>query len=303
MRMIVLGAGAGGGVPQWNSNNRISSAAFRGSPVVPRLTQTSIALSADGEGWVLINASPDIRQQIIATPVLHPRAPDLRGSPIEAVCLTNADVDAVAGLLTLRERQPFALYASPFVLQVLRRNSIFDVLADGVVKREAIGPAQPFEPSAGLRLTAIETPGKPPLYAEETEGHVTDSGGGKSFGYLVEFLETGKRAAIVPGCGEVTDELKDALAGIDVLLFDGTLFKDDEMIRSGEGQKTARRMGHVPMTGPGGAVEAFRGLKIPQKWFVHINNTNPALMRGNFERREIESAGWRVAEDGMEIEL
>lgn len=303
MRMIVLGAGAGGGVPQWNSNNRISSAAFRGSPVVPRLTQTSIAVSADGEGWVLINASPDIRQQIIATPALHPRAPALRGSPIEAVCTTNADVDAVAGLLTLRERQPFALFASPYVLGVLRRNSIFDVLAEDVVKRVAIGAGQPFEPSAALRVTAIDVAGKPPLYAEGPEGHALETGGGKSFGFLVEDLETGKQAAIIPGCGEVTDELRDAVAGVDVLLFDGTLFTDEEMIRSGEGKKTARRMGHVPMTGPGGAVEAFRALKIPQKWFIHINNTNPALMRGNFERREIESAGWRVAEDGLEIEL
>jgi pyrroloquinoline quinone biosynthesis protein B len=303
MRMIVLGAGAGGGVPQWNSNNRMSSAAFRGSPTVPRLTQTSVALSADGEGWVLINASPDIRQQIIATPALHPRPPDLRGSPIEAVCLCNADVDAVAGLLTLRERQAFALYASPYVLQILRRNSIFDVLSEDLVRREPISAGQAFEPSAGVRITPIETPGKPPLYAEGLEGHAVASGGGKAFGFIVEDMDSGRRAALIPSCGDVTDELKASLARVDVLLFDGTLFTDDEMIRSGEGQKTARRMGHVPMTGPGGAVEKFRGLKIPQKFFVHINNTNPALMRGNFERRELESAGWRVAEDGLEIEL
>ena len=303
MRIIVLGAGAGGGVPQWNANNRISSAAFRASPVVPRLTQTSVAVSSDGEGWVLFNASPDIRQQIVATPALHPRPPALRGSPVEAVCLCNADVDAVAGLLTLRERQPFTIYASPYVLQVLRRNSIFDVLAEGVVRREAIGAGQPFEPSAGLCVTPIETPGKPPLYAEGSEGHALESGGGKSFGFVVEDLENGKQAAILPSCGEVTDAIREAVMGVDVLLFDGTLFTDEEMIRSGEGTKTARRMGHVPMTGPGGAVEAFRGLKIAEKWFIHVNNTNPALMRGNFERRELESAGWRVAEDGLEIVL
>jgi pyrroloquinoline quinone biosynthesis protein B len=116
-------------------------------------------------------------------------------------------------------------------------------------------------------------------------------------------LENGKQAAILPSCGEVTPTLKVAVMGVDVLLFDGTLFTDEEMIRSGEGKKTARRMGHVPMTGPGGAVESFRGLPIPEKWFIHVNNTNPALMRGNFERRELESAGWRVAEDGLEIVL
>jgi pyrroloquinoline quinone biosynthesis protein B len=303
MRIIVLGAGAGGGVPQWNANNRMSSAAFRGSPVVPHMSQTSVALSADGENWVLINAAPDIRHQIIATPALHPRPPAIRHSPLAAVCLTNADVDAVAGLLTLRERQPFTLFASPYVLQVLRRNSIFDVLAEDVVRREAIGANQTFEPAPGLVITPIETPGKPPLYAEALEGHDTASGKGQCFGFIVEDMDNGKRAAIVPSCGEVTAELKTALLGVDVLMFDGTLFTDEEMIRSGEGKKTARRMGHVPMTGPGGAVEAFRGLKIPDKWFIHVNNTNPAIMRGNFERRELESAGWRVAEDGLEIVL
>jgi pyrroloquinoline quinone biosynthesis protein B len=303
MRIIVLGAGAGGGVPQWNANNRISSAAFRASPTVPRLTQCSLAISADRIGWILINASPDIRQQIIATPALHPQEPVLRTSPIEAVLLTNADVDAVTGLLTLRERQAFTLYASPYVHQTLRRNAIFDVLDEELVRRTAIAAGRPFEPAPGLKVTPIEAPGKPPLYAEQTEGHAVRPGEGMAFGFLVEDLDTGKRAAIVPSCGEVTPALKEELKSADALFFDGTLFTDDEMIKSGEGKKAARRMGHIPMTGPGGAVETFRGLNIPTKFFVHINNTNPALMRNSFERREIEAAGWFIAEDGMELTL
>jgi pyrroloquinoline quinone biosynthesis protein B len=303
MRIIVLGAGAGGGVPQWNANNRISSAAFRASPAVPRLTQTSVAISADGEGWVLINASPDIRQQIIATPALHPRAPVLRTSPIEAVILTNADVDAVAGLLTLRERQPFTLYASPYVHQTLRRSAIFDVLDEELVRRMAIAADRPFHPAPGLQVTPLEAPGKPPLYAEGAEGHEVRPGDGMAFGFLVEDRESGKKAAIVPACGEVTPALKAQIAAADALFFDGTLFTDDEMLKSGEGKKTARRMGHIPMTGPGGAVETFRGVNVRSKFFIHVNNTNPALMLGSFERRELEAAGWGLAEDGMELIL
>lgn len=303
MRIIVLGAGAGGGVPQWNSNNRISSAAFRASPVVPRLTQTSLAISADGEGWVLLNAAPDLRQQIIATPALHPHAPELRGSPIEAVVLANADIDAIAGLLTLRERQPFTLFASPYVHQVLRRNAVFEVLSEDVVRRVAIGAGQPFEPAPGLQITAIELPGKPPLYAEISEGHAATPGQGRALGFRVEDLERRKAAAIFPGCSEITRDVLETAQASDILYFDGAFFTDDEMIRSGEGQKTSRRMGHVPMTGPGGAVEAFRNLKTPKKVFIHVNNTNPALMRGSFERREIEAAGWTIAEDGWEVDL
>lgn len=303
MRIIVLGAGAGGGVPQWNANNRISSAAFRGSPTVPRLSQTSLAISADGEGWVLINAAPDIRQQIIATPALHPNTPALRSSPIEAVILANADIDAIVGLITLRERQPFSLFASPYVHQTLRRNAIFDVLAEEVVKRIAIAGDQTFEPAPGLAVTPIELPGKPPLYAETAEGHDAIPGQGKSLGFVVEDLERKTRAAIFPGCAEITQSVKDAAADASILFFDGAFFTDDEMIRTGEGQKTSRRMGHVPMTGPGGAVDSFRNLKGLKKVFVHVNNTNPALMRGSLERREIEAAGWTIAEDGLELDL
>jgi pyrroloquinoline quinone biosynthesis protein B len=303
MRIIVLGAGAGGGVPQWNANNRISSAAFRASPAVPRLTQTGLAASADGEQWLLLNASPDLRAQIVATPSLHPKAPAVRNSPIRAVALANADIDAIAGLLTLRERERWTLYATPYVLGVLDRNPVFEALDRDLVTRRAIALDRPFEPVPGLSVLPFETPGKPPLFAEAAEGHATRADGGHCLGFVLEDLETGKRACVAPSCAQATADVMAAAAGVDALFFDGTLFTDTEMLRSGEGEKTGRRMGHMPMTGPGGSVEAFRGAAIPQKFFIHINNTNPSLMRGSIERRELEAAGWRIAEDGMEVVL
>ncbi|HAH09054.1 MAG TPA: pyrroloquinoline quinone biosynthesis protein PqqB [Alphaproteobacteria bacterium] len=303
MRIIVLGAGAGGGVPQWNANNRISSAAFRGSPAVPRLTQCSLAVSVDGERWAIFNASPDMRQQIINTKALHPNEPALRASPLSAVVLTGADVDAIAGLLTLRERQALSLFASSYVLGVLAQNPIFGVLNPNHVQRIAIEPGKPFEPLSGLVVTPFEVPGKPPLFAETQEGFAVNAAGGKALGLLFSTTDGPAKAAFIPGCGDVTADLLARLQDVALLFFDGTLFRDDELLKSGEGEKTGRRMGHMPMTGPGGSVDAFRDLRSVDKYFIHINNTNPALMRGSFERRELEAAGWRIAEDGMEFTL
>ncbi len=173
MRVKIVGSAAGGGFPQWNCNYRLSRAARAGTNGVRSRTQSSLAVSANGHAWVLFNASPDIRQQIAETPELQPAADaPLRSSPIKAVVLTNADVDHIAGLLSLRERQPFAIYATTQVLAALAANPIFRVLDPAIVPRREL-PAGEFEicdaegKGIGVRVEAFPVPGKVALFLED----------------------------------------------------------------------------------------------------------------------------------------
>jgi pyrroloquinoline quinone biosynthesis protein B len=295
MKVIVLGAAAGGGFPQWNVNSASNRQAFAGDPNHSRLTQCSLAVSANGDDWLLLNASPDIRQQILTTPELHPREV-LRSSPIKAVVVSGADVDALTGLLTMRERQSFSLWATGYVHRVIAANSIFAVLDPSIVRFETIG-GHTFEPLPGLECTTFSAPGKPPLYLEKTEGiGPTD---GASVGLRISD-KSGKSLIFLPSCAEITTEIKSIVTGADALFFDGTMYTDDEMIRSGEGTKTARRMGHVAMTD---AIRELHEINAGERYFIHINNSNPVLNRTSPERKAVEAAGWRIAEDGMRIEL
>jgi pyrroloquinoline quinone biosynthesis protein B len=299
VRVVILGSAAGGGLPQWNCRCPICALA-RAEPerVHPR-SQSSIAVSADGDGWLLINASPDVRQQLFDNPVLHPRE-GLRHSPVRAVLLTNGDVDHVAGLLTLREGQPYTLHATGGILDSLRDNRVFDVMADGVVARQAVAMEEPFEPLPGLSVTLFPVPGKVPLWLEDETmriGAETET----TVGALIE--AGGRRLAYVPGCAAVTDRLKERIAGVDALLFDGTVLHDDDMIRAGVGTKTGWRMGHVPMRGPDGSIAALADVAIGRRVFVHINNTNPVRVEGSPERADVEAAGWTVAHDRMSLPL
>ena len=296
MKLIVLGAAAGGGFPQWNVASPNNKRAFADDPTCMPQTQCSLAASVNGNDWVLLNASPDIRQQILATPELQPqRAP--RSSPIRAVILTGADIDAIAGLLSLRERQTFTVWGTEYVLGVLRANPVFNVLDRACVQFRTIQPSQAFEPLPGLVCRPIETPGKPPLFMEETDGIAAVEG--SSIGIELH-AATGRRAIFIPSCAEVTLDTLRTIEGADALFFDGTLCVDDEMIRSGEGSKTARRMGHVAMDE---SIARLRDSTVGQRYFIHINNTNPVLNRASDERRVIEAAGWTIAMDGMRIEL
>ncbi|AWB21310.1 pyrroloquinoline quinone biosynthesis protein PqqB [Methylobacterium currus] len=299
MHAIVLGSGAGGGVPQWNCRCPICAMARAGDRRVLPRTQSSLAVSADGDHWLLVNASPDIRQQLFDTPALHPRE-GLRHSPIRAVLLTNGDVDHVAGLLTLREGQPFRLHATRGILDSIGDNRVFDVMAQGLVERVEIALNEPFSPVPGLSVTLFPVPGKVPLWLEDGTpeiGAETES----TVGAMIE--AGGKRLAYVPGCARVTEGLKERISGVDALLFDGTVLADDDMIRAGVGTKTGWRMGHLPMTGEGGSVAALAEVPIGRRVFVHINNTNPVLIEGSEERRGIEAAGWVVAHDGLALRL
>lgn len=308
LHVLVLGAAAGGGVPQWNCNCAICRAARAGDPAIRPSSQASVAVSADGETWFLINASPDLRQQIIDNPPLHPRH-GLRQTPIAGVVLTNGDVDAIAGLLTLRERSAFTIYAHQRVLDVLAANSIFNVLSPDLVAREAIVAERPFElrlpdgrPS-GLEVVAFPLPGKVPLYLEGDGPIASGVAAGDTLGLHIRSRANGSHFFYLAACAAMTPELAERIEGAPLVFFDGTLFEDDEMIRAGLGEKTGRRMGHLSMAGDGGAIAAFRDLGVGRKLFLHVNNSNPALRLGSPERRLLDAAGWEIPQDGTAISL
>ncbi|HEY4202403.1 MAG TPA: pyrroloquinoline quinone biosynthesis protein PqqB [Devosiaceae bacterium] len=301
LSIVVLGAAAGGGVPQWNCGCANCNSARSHHPEL-RATQASIAISADGAHWFLVNASPDLRQQITATPQLHPKAGELRHSPIAGVILTNGEVDAVAGLLSLREGWPFKLYAHERVLSILADNPIFNVLNPALVERLPIALDQPLEPSlpdgapSGLAVTAFAAPGKTALFLE---GRSADAEG-DTVGLVITDKATGQRLVFLAACAAVTPSVAAHLAGAALVFFDGTLWRDDEMIAMGLSKKTGQRMGHIAMQE---AIPALAALAIDRRVFLHINNSNPALRPGSPERRAAEAAGWRIPADGMEILL
>jgi len=299
---IVLGAAAGGGFPQWNCRCAVCSLAWDGDSRVTPRTQASLAVSADGNAWTLFNASPDVRAQLAATPVLHPRD-GLRSSPIEAVVLTGAEIDQTAGLLSLRERQPFTLMATQQTLSALGDNPMFGALTSDVVTRRAIAPGMPFLLPGGVSAELFMVPGKVPLYLEMGTPE-TSVESGSNVG--VEIKHDGATLLFVPGAAAVTPALLARLQRADALLFDGTLFTDDEMIASGTGPKTGRRMGHMPIDGADGSLTSLAVLGTglgKRRIYIHINNTNPILIDGSPERRQVEAAGWEVAADGLEISL
>jgi pyrroloquinoline quinone biosynthesis protein B len=312
MRLKIIGSAAGGGFPQWNCNYRLSRQARSGAHGIERRTQSSLAASADGVGWVLFNASPDIRQQIADTPELQPDTDGpLRSTPIRAVVLTNADVDHVAGLLSLRERQPFAVYATDEVLQVLEANPIFNVLDPSIVPRRvlptdeetAIRDADGRE--TGVVVQGFVVPGKVALYLEDTSDPKADfsSDKGDTIGVRLADHAGGAAAFYIPGCARIDASLKTRIADAACLLFDGTLYTDDEMILAGVGRKTGARMGHISMSGENGAITGLADLAIGHRIFVHINNTNPVLDESSPEHAAVRAAGWEIGRDGMEIEL
>src|SRR5712671_487430 len=268
---IVLGAAGGGGFPQWNCRCGVCRLAWDGDPRVARSTQASLAVTTDERHFILLNASPDLREQIASTPALQPQA-GLRGSPIAAVVLTGAEIDQTAGLLALRERHAFAIHASAETLRTVAANPMFNVLAPDLVARRACAIGSPIRLSDDLHAELFTVPGKIPLYLEGD----------------------------APELAAVTPALIARLSRADVVLFDGTLWVDDEMIASGTGAKTGRRMGHMPIDGEGGSLAALAGLP-GRRIYIHINNTNPIRVMGSPERRKVEAAGWEIAADGLKI--
>lgn len=292
MQIIILGAAAGGGLPQWNCGCDNCNAARAGR--IPAMTQSSIAVSA-GDGWAILNASPDIRAQFAATPALYPTGP--RQLPLRSVLVTNGDIDHVAGLLTLRESQPFDLFATSAIHAALDANPMMGAVNPGFVPRRPVVPDQPFTLAPGLSATIFAVPGKVPLYLE---GDTVETGliGENTVG--VELTANGRRALYIPGCADMPDWLRARIDGADALLFDGTLWDDDEMIRTGLGRKTGRRMGHMAARD---SIAALGGVRIGRRVFVHINNSNPLCDPASPETAQARAAGWHVARDGERIDL
>lgn len=245
----------------------------------------------------MLNASPDIREQMLRCAAMHPRG--LRDTPLAALLLTNGDIDHIAGLLSLREQTPFTIHATGEILALLAANRIFDALSRDMVPRREVRLSTPFGILPGLQAEVFPVPGKTPLFMEEGEVN-TGLLGEQTVG--VRLSDGGKVAYYIPGCADVTGELIARLADADHLFFDGTLWQDDEMIRAGLGRKTGKRMGHVSMSGPKGSIARLAGLRAG-KTFVHINNTNPVWRPDSLERAFARENGWEIAADGLEIEI
>jgi len=309
LQILVLGSAAGGGLPQWNCGCHVCQRARAKDPMVRPRTQSSLAVRADDGPWFLLNASPDLRQQLNETPALHP--PDKhRSSPIGGVVVTNADIDHIAGLLNLRESQPLSLYATGRVQNTLNANRIFNALNEKFVHRRKFTLNMPTRletadgAASGITVEAFTVPGKVALYLE-------DPTAGPNFGSVPEDTIALRVASAtgnshfyyIPGCAAFPDELAQRLRGAPLVLFDGTLWQDDEMIASGVGVKTGNRMGHMSISGEAGTLAAFRTLGVKRKVFIHLNNTNPVLMDDSPERKCVTDADWEVAYDGMEIRL
>lgn len=293
MKIIILGAAAGGGLPQWNCGCTNCDAARRGK--IPSLTQSSIAISAYGQEWAILNASPDIRMQLASTSALHPTGP--RKMPLRSVLVTNGDIDHVAGLLTLRESQSFNLFATSAIHEALAANPMLSALRSDLVPRRTVALDQDIELAPGLAATLFSVPGKVPLYQE---GETVETGliGETTVG--VELRAGNRRALYIPGCADLPDWLKDRIKGADLLMFDGTLWEDDEMIRMGLGQKTGRRMGHMPVTE---SMAELADIDIARRIFVHLNNSNPLTDPSSSQTAAARAQGWQVGRDDMEITL
>jgi pyrroloquinoline quinone biosynthesis protein B len=301
MRVIILGSAAGGGVPQWNCGcGNCQDARLSGTG----RTQSSVALSADGARWVLLNASPDLRAQIASRPELWPRG--ARGTPISAVVCTDGEIDHTLGLVLLREATTrFPVYAPAGVVGLLDREwPLLRVLSAyaGVEPRTLPeGQAIPLADGAGRELgvtcTAVSVARRPPRYAREARAATYD------VALRLADQRTGATLAYVPTAGAVDDAVRSVARGADLLLFDGTFWSDGELRAAGVDAPTAREMGHVPIGGPGGSIELLPRLGARRTVLVHINNTNPILSRSSSERAQVEGSGIEVADDGMEVEL
>jgi pyrroloquinoline quinone biosynthesis protein B len=305
VRVRVLGSGAGGGFPQWNCNCANCRGLRSGSLRARARTQSSIALSVDGVRWYLINASPDIRQQITAFDGLSPRTTP-RGTPIQAILLTNAEIDHIAGLLSLRESQPLCLYSTRQVRDwVLESNAVFRALCLSPTQctwktvstsgqHELIGVDGK---DSGLRYEAFAVQSKPPAYLMD----VVSQWGEGTIGYKMTDMRSGRSLAYVPAIKQIDASVAAIFGSCDCFFFDGTCWADDELVVQGLAQKTALSMGHVPISGPDGSMAKLAGLRHVRKIYTHINNTNPLLIEDSPERRVVEAAGWEVAFDGMDF--
>ncbi len=301
MELIVLGAAAGGGLPQWNCAGGQSIQVW--NKTRSPQSQASVAIGGEHDGYVVINASPDLRQQILQTPQLHPKSDHpngVRNTPIKAVIVTNADVDNVAGLLNLREKQRFSIYGPTKVLEILQENSIFAVLDPEFVTQRPLETTETISPIPGVEIELFTVAGKAPLYLEDSLG-IQSGDLGFTSGIEIR-TETGK-TLVISSCAQIDQRLRERIETADHLLFDGTVFEDDEMPQLGLGEKTGRRMGHLPISGTDGPIAQLAHCRLKTKRFFHINNSNPIWDEQSLAHRTIRDAGWDICHDGLVFEI
>jgi pyrroloquinoline quinone biosynthesis protein B len=309
MQVEILGTAAGGGFPQWNCACRNCRSLRRGTFAGKPRTQLQVAVSPDRSSWFLLNASPDLRTQIEASSFLHPRG-SVRHSPISGIVLTSADLDQSLGLLLLREWQPLQIFATASVRKILREdNSMFSMLdrTAGQTRWTDVVPGAALElvsttgEHLGISCIPVSVAGRCPVYV--TSKRVAQLNPREAVLGLILQAKSGKRLGFFPTVGEVDEALLQQLGSLDVLLFDGTFWTDDELILLQGGGQTARQMGHIPVSTPDGSLALLSGLQRPRKMFVHINNTNPMLDETSPEHLQVRAQGWEIAEDGCHLEL
>lgn len=304
MIVRVLGAGAGGGFPQWNCNCANCAGLRKGALNAKPRTQSSIAVSTNGEHWVLFNASPDIRQQLEQFTAAHPRH-GLRDTGIKAIILIDSQIDHTTGLLMLREStQPLEIFCSEMVRQDLTTGfPVFEILGHycGVHHHPVPldGAAFTINGFEDLRFYSHSLKSKAPPYSP----HRHDPHDGDNIGVLIEQISTGKTLYYAPGLGEIEPHVRDSMQEANCVLVDGTFWQHDEMEQAGISSKRALEMGHLPQEGEGGMLETLSGIKNARKILIHINNTNPILNESSTEHLQLRSAGIEVATDGLEIQL
>jgi pyrroloquinoline quinone biosynthesis protein B len=315
MHIRILGSAAGGRFPQWNCGcgncvgvrknvRKNDREGFRGKA----RTQAQLALSADGSAWFLAGACPDLAFQIENSPELHPRAlpKTPRDSPIAGVVLGSCDLDHVVGLLLLRELQPLRVYAAPSILRILREeNSMFGML-NRVEPQVVWTPMQAGAPfpllsadgkDSGLRCEVRYLSGRYPKYVKSA---VAEPGREEATAALFFGSDSGKRIAYIPAAGSLSDAILEKIDGVELLLFDGTFWSDDELQRVQGSGETAHQMGHIPIEE---SLRLLKNVKAGRKMFIHLNNTNPILNEASPEHHAVRQAGWEVAEDNWQLDL
>jgi pyrroloquinoline quinone biosynthesis protein B len=305
----ILGSAAGGGFPQWNCNCRncrlLRGGTLRGKP---RL-QTQVAVSSNRNSWFLLNASPDLRLQIERTPCLYPQSGG-RHSPISGILVTGADIDQIAGLLSLRELHRLSLYSTASIRRILEEdNTVFGMLEriPHQLSWYAITPGEHFpllDPSgtdSGIGCTVFTLAGRYPAYVSPQRASSLKPDEAQ-LGALVESPSGGK-LAYLPAVPDISPSLVERLSLVDLVLFDGTFWSDDELIQIQGSGASAGEMGHVPVSGVNGSLRRLAALRRPRKVFIHLNNTNPMLDESGPQYRAVREAGWELAEDGNRFEL
>jgi len=310
MRVKVLGSAAGGGFPQWNCACPNCSGLRKGTVKACPRTQAQVAVSSDSSHWLLLNASPDLRQQILATPELSATSSST-GSPISTILLTSADVDCIMGLLHLREFHPLRIYSTLSVRRILtEENSLFRVLMrsnppvqwDALPLDRIIPLAPPSSPGAkdGLFCKAVSLSGSFPDYARDS---LKGSFPLEEAVIGLQFVHKEKRLFYAPSVPSLAENSQRSVDESDLALLDGTFWKDDELIQAKRSRKTARDMGHIPLWGDRGMLKWPFRLGKTKRVLIHINNTNPVLNEESPEHRAVREAGWEIAYDGMEFNL